>query len=796
MVVIKGFAQLSLSRHSSQNSSSRASHPTSPSSTDTHLVPRPSCNEDYYLSDDQLVLSDRSARSKVINGLHSPTDLKDLNPTQLKVSWHGKDNGLVPYNTTKPKQMTLNTTSISATVNTQPLAPTSLSTPFTNGHTVQTIPQPFSHKLLLSSLLSAPSHKQHSSTISRTGTPTNPPGTPLATSSDVVPSASVNTSHLQQLEASYVSKVATRLRDLINKVFPSSVENGLGWMARGAPRPSVAAQVGEALKHEVAISSCDSYILRSLLRTAAIPALTVYAGRLDPLLILPSTEPLVLYVPKSTKDVDQSLPVALRYNIEVIRCAWIVRSALDDILGEQHWGQEVSKVLRDGLSPFITMMDAILQHFMGPYLTGVKAHVTARILKCQPSEHANGVTSVKSHLILTRTTTPTGTHGPWIIPPHPHEHLRELAFLLEGIRKLFLVKLACGAESKRWMVAVASQAVWKAMLVFSNWSFPLSANLSQSNPNFPRTTHSVSHSCEPQSSALALKGARNILRPAKRSISPPHLDLAIHNKLVLEVKSFATAINCFVKDIAGLSSEPTNDSLKHCNAPCEFCSLGFLRNPGDQGDLVGEAMNEALEALSAFQLILLALLKSDRLQASLLACIELSTSANGQLSSVLPTSGDDCKNHENSLACVTLTSALQELPPLILLHLIASRITKESGFRLPHEVWGDSWYDYQEELKGFVAAERWLPEVAYEMAKEGRRLRSRYRKEEKSRKTIKLMPGNEETKKTSPNWLPSKDKQLAKAWVHINQHLERGTNQSQFYSKLAEHFNSFSKFRG
>ncbi|OAV90310.1 hypothetical protein PTTG_28367 [Puccinia triticina 1-1 BBBD Race 1] len=715
MVAIKSFAQLSLSRPSSQPAASRATNDTLQSPTEHAAVPnlvrRPTCNEDYYLSDDQLVLSKHSSRSKPYGSPLPPADAKfnSAHPINLKVSWNGNnENPTSGQPVTKASTFSSNKLTIPSKV--QALASSTPTASLTNGHTTPVGPQPTTHKHLISSLRTV-SGKQ-SAALSRNPTPLSsvPQSPPAVCPSGLVP-APANPIALHQLEASYVSKVGTRLRDLIDQVFPSSIENSPVWNGRGAPKPSAAVEVVEALRHELEVCSCDSYIFRSLFRTAAIPALTVFAGRLGSLLILPASDSSALYVPKSIKDADHSLPVALRYNIEVVRCAWAAYSLIRGILKTNEWGPEVKKVLRDGLAPFLSKMDAIIQQFMGPYVLEIKKQVTSCILKYQSVESST-VPAAKGHLSLSRTIPSLGGYGTWMTTAHPHEPLRELINLLEGVRKVLMIKLACGAESHRWMVSVATQAVWKGMLVFATCAFPLPTPNSQHSRVSPATPSA--HLIDSYSSALGLRGARHILHPVKRSPSPPlKSDVTLHQELVQNLKVFAVAISDFVKDIAGLDPRSGN-SPSSCTGQCELCAQGFSVNPGDDGDLVREAMNEALEALSALQLVASALLLPDRLRSSLIACTDASTTLS--LSLATRKAGD------TQPACPTLTLALKELPPFILLHLIGSRISKEAGFRLPHEVWGISWADYQEELKGFVAAERWLPEVAHEIAQEVRRI--------------------------------------------------------------------------
>ncbi|EGG12561.1 uncharacterized protein MELLADRAFT_76219 [Melampsora larici-populina 98AG31] len=698
MVAIKSLTQLSLSRSASQNSTPRSmTSSPSPTTVQPTVPSRLTSNEDYYLSDEQLVIHRPTPRTKSASSMAPKSDLNITytTPPNVQLSWGNSNDEphVVAPLPAKPSSLVPLTRRPHHTMVMAP-APT-----VACGHTIQPTPHTSgAHRPLLSTLLSVST--KASPNISRASSPKEVAhvGPSPLTQDAKMP--------LQQLEASYVSKVGTRMRDLVNKVFPSAVENGLACNGRSAPKPTVASSFSEALRHELTVASRDSYILRALLRTAIIPALTIYVGRLDPLLVPIASNPSLLFVPKNAKEVDGSLPLELRYNIEVVKSAWVVRNCVDEICAGVGWEGEVPKVLLDGLGPFGSKLDAIIQRFMGPYLMEIKSQVMSRISRFRLSDPNGLQSSLKVlPLALGRASGVGVLSSSWGSPAHTPDHLSELTSILEGVRRLLMVKLACGPESKKWMVSVASQAVWKGMLAFA--ARPAVPSYGQPPLQLPTVHH--------DSAYLGLRGARHILRGVKRSPSPPLTpEYVIYNELALEVKAFSVTINQFVKDIAGLGqNDNAGASLTPNSLDCVFCTHGFLVNTGDDGDLVRDAMNEALEALSAFQLILLALLHP----AKLYNCLEASVANNG-----LSLNNHDRGHIPGTSICLTLTRALQELPPLILSHAIGSRISKRSGFRLPHEIWGESWSEYESELKGFVAAESWTPEIGTEMMREIKRI--------------------------------------------------------------------------
>lgn len=706
MVAIKSLTQLSISRSTSQNSTPRSmTSSPSPTAVQPTITSRPTSNEDYYLSDEQLVIHRPTPRSKSAGSMAAKSDLNITytTPPNVQLSW-ATSNDEPPVVAPAPFKPSPLVPLARRPRHTMVMAPAPT---VACGHTIQPTPHiSGAHRPLLSTLLSVST--KASPNISRASSP-----------KEVVQASPKDVGHvgpsplnqdgkmpLQQLEASYVSKVGTRMRDLVNKVFPSAIENGLACNGRSAPKPAVASSFSDALRHELTVASCDSYILRALLRTAIIPALTIYVGRLDPLLVPIASNPSVLFVPKNLKEVDGSLPLELRYNIEVVKSAWVVRNSVDEICAGVGWEGDVPKVLLDGLGPFGSKLDAIVQRFMGPYLAEIKSQVMSRISRFRHSDPSGLQSPLKVlPLALGRTSGVGVLSSSWGSPAHTPDHLSELTSILEGVRRLLMVKLACGSESKKWMVSVASQAVWKGMLAFA--ARPAVPSYGQPPLQLPTVPH--------DSAYLGLRGARHILRGTKRSPSPPLTpEYVIYNELALEVKTFSVMINQFVKDIAGLGQNDNAGSpLTPNSLDCVFCTHGFLVNSGDDGDLVRDAMNEALEALSAFQLILLALLHPSKLS----NCLKASVANNG-----LPLKNHDGGHIPGTSICLTLTRALQELPPLILLHAIGSRISKTSGFRLPHEIWGESWSEYDNELRGFVAAESWTPEIGTEMMTEIRRI--------------------------------------------------------------------------
>ena len=438
--------------------------------------------------------------------------------------------------------------------------------------------------------------------------------------------------------------------------------------------------------------------------------MTVYINRLDQALVPPSLDHSVLFIPKTVRDVDVGLPATLQYNIEVVKAAWLVRAALDDVLGTPDDVEaSAPRGLVDSLSPFVSKLDAVVQKLMGPYLVTAKIFIMAKVAHFRhpdaaASHHGTAVKTLP--ITLTRSNPPVAhSQASTTLSAKTPARLRELATNLEALRKLFMIKLACGADSQKWVVSVASQAVWKGMLAFAARSAPLEARMG-TPPSPPSATH---------------RTGRGLLRGSGRSPSPPHRHSKspehLGQKEILgEIACFSIIIGKFIEGIAGL---PEPDKLAgECpyGTDCEYCRQGLSVKTGEDGDLVRDAMNEALEAISASQLVLRAATDPSSLIPAIDPPAPLTVSAafaGGAQTIVNP----------QATGCPTLDRAVDELPPLILLHALASRLSKEIGFRLPNEIWEDSWDDYEGELRGFVAAEQWTPEIATTMVEEVVRIR-------------------------------------------------------------------------
>ncbi|GAA96951.1 hypothetical protein E5Q_03625 [Mixia osmundae IAM 14324] len=314
------------------------------------------------------------------------------------------------------------------------------------------------------------------------------------------------------MQESYVSKVAQRLSDAINKVFPAAPaslgvsvisstpaqsasahtsgpsvtlnnEPVIVWRGRTAPLYARAKAVGDLIASELNDAMHDQYLLRSLLRSAVLKTLAIYLSRLESIVILPSADPGgILYVAKTVKEADAA-PLAQRFDFEIVRCAWVISASLDSVTRDKA-GMQVPSFLSDTLKPWKQKLDGLINRIMTPFVVELKAHGAAIVGRACLEDHTSSASppasvpgspamspsaaAANSQFrlpALSRTSTPTPsitsvTNGHTTALP---AYLRELSAFLEAVNRTF-DRLALGDGATRWLVTLSSHLIWKFML--------------------------------------------------------------------------------------------------------------------------------------------------------------------------------------------------------------------------------------------------------------------------------------------------------------------------------------------
>ncbi|BGP18318.1 hypothetical protein JCM10213_008492 [Rhodosporidiobolus nylandii] len=661
---------------------------------------------------------------------------------------------------------------------------------------------------------------------------------------------------LHQLAESYVGKVSLRLGEAVNKVFlpipngPGGIPNkeqekaeapyggsAHGWKGRSAPRVLRSKEVGELIATELQAALHDPYLLRTLLRSSVLKALSLFLSRLSALLLLPSPSdpslsPALFAPPMTVKEAD-SLPLPLRYNLQIVRCAYEVKRSLS-IVADPAAG--FPAFVEETLRPWRAKLAELMGRVMNPLIASGRLAVAQACVRAasegavpigegQSTLGLNGVpspaprqsaTSQLRSLSLGRAspapasgaTTPTG------LVPAPAvataaalagpSWLRDLSSFLDAFARL-VARLECGQDADKWLVSVATTATWKGMLntsariigaVGSNGAEQEKHVLAPPSPPPVKKGFlggvSVKRSPSPPASpplptvelanaASTATSATARLAGPTPSLAPAPSDVAFV-RLISDLELLEARLQAFLASSVSNPSAvltPAAPPATPCpgGGSCGLCRTGRTfdeessdsedededddprhggqrSEPGRESRLALSAMREAMQALSALIVVVRAskdvgvikqaleakpVERSKKQQEDDVPAQPMTPSALFALNtapapSLTPAAGVNASPATvvtvlppaSSLSsdCPTLRSALAELPPLLLLHLLASRLPPSSGFRLPHTLWGlrGGWAEYASELRGFAAGEEWAPEVAWEMGSELERI--------------------------------------------------------------------------
>jgi len=578
----------------------------------------------------------------------------------------------------------------------------------------------------------------------------------------------------------------------------------------------------------------DSYLLRTILRSSVLKALSLFLSRLSALLLVPTSPtdpsfnpPLSISLAKDPKQQDSDshfasqFPLALRYNLHIVRCALTVKQYLLQVAQE---GGGFPSFVEETLRPWRGKLTELIARVMNPLVASYKSAV---VEACQKSRIEGGYdkktdgrgransgergsssslglsgvprsASQGRSLSIGRSSTPTplalsstgipasggGSGGNAAGPIW----LQEITTIFEVSAKLFS-RLEAKQDTDRWAVGIAIAATWKGMLgcsariISEDGIVPSSPSNSSSASSLSTTTPAV---------ALPAPVKNRLLGGVKKTPSPPpspplpavslagtgSINAAPSTsnatisfvRLISDLELFEHRLTTFLQST--LSSpqvvfHPSAAPIDICpGAPsCGLCKTGRTFDeesdssdeeggdhstgaPGKESRLALSAMREAMQALSSMIVVVRAsrdlkvieqALKTDQHSSPPKASnAPLTPSDLFALGPAKPSNSTNLPLPSNGITivspspahplCPTLRSAIIDLHPLILLHLILSRLPRTLPFRLPHEIWGlrGGWNEYESELRGFAAGEEWAGEVAWEVKSEIVRVRQEY----------------------------------------------------------------------
>lgn len=479
-------------------------------------------------------------------------------------------------------------------------------------------------------------------------------------------------------DPSHLTHFSLLLSDLVNKAFvtcspgsapaattTSSVASNVAAAAKGPTIPKIN-QITYEGKHlpdkakiiEIAqvvvgelryAEAVDAYLLRAVSRQI-LKALTLFAARIDSLLVSPTKDPGALRIPTNAKE-GLHLPAAMEFNLGLVTLEWIVEDSLErciegdrdahgDLIADENGAVHdgMPHFVSEILTPVRKRMEGTILHIIQPILAQTKASMARCISSAVPTPFVSTVTlspSTTSGSATAALPSDSGTASPPLAavgaaatapgavpgnvspPLRPGEAgpgsawLRELDGRLEGARKLLLPRIEerCGQDGEGWFISVAIHVIWKGLMILTSRSVSLPSNAA---------AELLTGSNAASTSAFdRLMGEVN----QKRSPSPAQLAQALKSVGVGSARSKSRG-----PDATCAASDSGRQSPSHCSASglssatpfslvsarlcahqlaelqtfeklmLRFCD-GFLRKPGTQSKKAGKDSKRSRFAL-------------------------------------------------------------------------------------------------------------------------------------------------------------------------------------------------------
>ncbi|PWN31240.1 uncharacterized protein FA14DRAFT_30167 [Meira miltonrushii] len=585
-------------------------------------------------------------------------------------------------------------------------------------------------------------------------------------------------------DSSHLAQYSLKLSELVNKAFfpctaagasssPNSSGLGATSSLAGAAKNAAAKTTGtsafsvpaltsiiydgkrlpsKAVINEIAMtvvaeleyaSSVDPYLLRAVSRQS-LKALTMFADRIDSLIVTPSKDSSVLYIPSTAKE-SVHLPAALEFNLGLISLEWIVEDALERCIegppgsiedGLPHFVSEI-------LTPVRKKMETTILHVVQPLLVNAKASLYSTINKSVLAPFAGfgqnltPISSANAAAMTPGLMSPgTGPTSPPVAPANS-AWLKELEGKVEATRRLLIPRLAdrCGQDGEGWFISVAIHTIWKGLLILTSKSLPVPSALLSKFSNgliahpiqaFAAEVNKRAPSPAQLTSALksvsvvgrARKGADTMGTPSGTSTpSNPHL---ANNTPGATLSVGARAITAHISDLQAFEKlmlrlaagfGVRKDGIKSGSSPNEYGddSSDSESDDDDEDELARAALAEALQAIRSTILVAqyLDVQPEAILDATKRTRGRSSQNSNGQISSTLPSE---------------VVHAAKAIPSLLLLQLVYARMPTHLGvFALqaredgpaeaivptPPAAFGYSWTDYERAIAGFAGGQTW-----------------------------------------------------------------------------------------
>lgn len=476
-------------------------------------------------------------------------------------------------------------------------------------------------------------------------------------------------------DPSHLTQFSLQLSDLVNKAFvpctpgntpaasTTSVASNVAAAAKGATTPKIN-QITYDGKHlpdkakiiEIAqtvvgelryAEAVDAYLLRAVSRQI-LKALTLFAARIDSLLVSPTKDPGALRIPTNAKE-GLHLPAAMEFNLGLVTLEWIVEDSLERCIeGDRDAHGELiadeNGAVHDGMPNFVSeiltpvrkRMEGTILHIIQPILAQTKLSMARCISTAVPTPFVSPVTlspattsgnataaaaldsrSVSPPLAaaVTFAATPGAAVSGNVSPPlrlpetgPGSAWLRDLDARLEGARRLLLPRIEerCGQDGEGWFISVAIHIIWKGLLILTSRSVSLPSNaaselLTGSNAAsasaFDRLLGEVNQKRSPSPAQLA-HALKSVGVGSTRSKSRSTDPLGHPNDSGRQSPSHcaASTIAPFSLVSARLCAHQLAELQTFEKLMLRFCD-GFLRRPGTQTKKLGKESKRSRFAL-------------------------------------------------------------------------------------------------------------------------------------------------------------------------------------------------------
>ncbi|BEI90437.1 uncharacterized protein CcaverHIS019_0305070 [Cutaneotrichosporon cavernicola] len=496
----------------------------------------------------------------------------------------------------------------------------------------------------------------------------------------------------------HVDAIGLRFNDAVNRAL-----TGVDSKTKKGFRKGAGWTVGESVAHELGNTApTDTYLLRAILRNA-VRALSIYASRLDALLLPAFSDPQfsapLNLIP--THNHASPLNSTQAYAVSVAHAAWETCERIEQMLDLGQY----PRFLEDGLRPTLDKFDTVVGKVVRPIFLQLKVDLEASVSNTgggAPKTSAGSMTvpAAVNGAPLTREKSNTGlprlaresSGGGYSRALAVPANLQQFASRVDGARKVFeTVAAPCGHDGEGWIVKVMVAVVWRGMRVI------MEADHTPNRSPSPGTVHKalsgLGKEATPtvaQSPSLAKITSLSILTPrgaGSRPPSPPRtasqFDPATHSLMSFE----------------GLVKRLVNGLVQPPTAPPSSADT----DDQEQEHIAREALHEALEALESAT-IATAASHGDNASARILASVR-------RLRDDIDDDADE-----------KLDDALEDLPSVQLFNLIQRRanvalaaLPTNPPLRLREvtEIWGWTQAEYERQiLSGFGPAEENGPLVA------------------------------------------------------------------------------------